>query len=129
MSCALELLEAALGPGSGGSYRALVAADEADRAVGYACFGATPMTEATFDLYWIVLGPSERGLGLGRRLLDAVESHLRERGARLVRVETSSLDGKGGAPGFYRKAGYTEVGLIRDFYLPGDDLIILAKGL
>ena len=60
VSCARELLEAALARAEGraspeNTYEALVAAGDDDRAVGYACFGRTPMTDATYDLYWIVM--------------------------------------------------------------------------
>jgi hypothetical protein len=58
-----------------------------------------------------------------------VEGELRGRGARTVRVETSSLEGQGGAQRFYQRAGYLEVGRICDFYRPGDDLVTLTKRL
>jgi hypothetical protein len=47
----------------------------------------------------------------------------------MVRIETSSLEGKGGARRFYERAGYTLVGLIPDFYRPSDDLVTLCKRL
>lgn len=127
MSCALELLAAVLDPPEGNTYEARVLADEQDRPVAYACFGRTPMTDATYDLYWLVTDASLRGRGLGRRLLAAVEDELCARGARQIRIETSTLEGRGGARRFYSTAGYEEVGLIRDFYRPGDDLVTLAK--
>jgi ribosomal protein S18 acetylase RimI-like enzyme len=87
------------------------------------------MTEATYDLYWLITDAKQRGRGYGAQLLAAVDSELRGRGACTVRVETSSLEGEGGASRFYRRAGYTEVGRIQDFYRLGDDLITLAKRL
>jgi ribosomal protein S18 acetylase RimI-like enzyme len=127
--CALELLEAVLNPAEGNSYEARVLSDDQDRPVAYACFGRTPMTDATYDLYWMVTAASHRGQGLGQKLLQELESDLRRREARTVRVETSSLEGQGGARRFYERAGYRVVGEIRDFYRPGDDLITLAKRL
>jgi ribosomal protein S18 acetylase RimI-like enzyme len=97
--------------------------------LGYVCFGATPMTESTFDLYWIVVEAQARGRGIGRALLEATERHLAARGARIVRVETSSLEGQGGAARFYDRAGYARSGVIGDFYRPGDDLITFTKRL
>lgn len=124
-SCALELLDAALGRAD--TYEALILEDPAPLA--YVCFGATPMTEATFDVYWIVVSAEARGRGIGRRLLAEVERQLAERGARTIRIETSSLEGQGGAVRFYERAGYARVGFIEEFYRPGDDLITLAKRL
>lgn len=127
MSCALELLDAALERPPGNTYEARILVDEADHPIAYACFGQIPMTESSFDLYWLVTAPEHRGQGLGARLLSAVETELRGRRARTMRIETSSLEGQGGARRFYLKAGYQEVGVLPDFYRPGDDLVILAK--
>jgi ribosomal protein S18 acetylase RimI-like enzyme len=127
VSCALELLAAVLDPPEGNTYEARVLVDGADRPVAYGCFGLTPMTEATYDLYWLVTSAEHRGQGLGTALLAGIERDLEARGARTVRIETSSLEGQGGARRFYLRAGYQEVGLIRDFYRPGDDLVTLAK--
>lgn len=129
MSCALELLEAVLAPPEGNTYEAQVLVDDRDRPIAYACFGRTPMTDATYDVYWLVTATEQRGKGLGARLMTELEVLLRGRGARTVRVETSSLEGQGGARRFYLRQGYEEVGLIRDFYRPGDDLVTLAKRL
>jgi GNAT superfamily N-acetyltransferase len=129
VDCAVELLDAVLNQPPGNTYESLILEDEAERPVAYACFGATPMTDGTYDLYWMVTEASLRGQGLGAQLLSAVEDELRRRRARLIRIETSSLEGQGGARRFYLKCGYAEVGLIQDFYRPGDDLVTLAKRL
>src|SRR5438067_14273 len=51
VSVALELIDAALAE-PGGEYRVLIA--ELDgKLAGYICYGPTPMTEGTWDLYWI----------------------------------------------------------------------------
>jgi GNAT superfamily N-acetyltransferase len=131
VSCAIELLDGALARGEGNTYEALVAQSGPpdDALVAYACFGATPMTEGTFDLYWLVVAEEARGRGMGRGLLTAVEDELRGRRGRLLRIETSSLEGQGGAARFYAQSGYRQVGLVSDFYRPGDDLITFAKVL
>ena len=128
ITCALELLDAALGRAD--TYESLIVEDDAagvPAPLGYVCFGATPMTEATFDVYWIVVAPRARGQGLGRALLAETERVLADRGAHTIRIETSSLEGQGGAVRFYERAGYVRVGFIEAFYRPGDDLITLAK--
>jgi ribosomal protein S18 acetylase RimI-like enzyme len=107
----------------------LVATGDDDHALGYVCFGQTPMTEATFDLYWLVVSAAARGRGIGRALVAGFEDHLRGRGAQTIRVETSSLEGQGGAVRFYESTGFARAGVIPNFYRPGDDLVIFAKTL
>ena len=104
-------------------------AASSERVLGYACFGATPMTEASFDLYWLVVAADARGGGIGAKLCAAVGEHLKQRGGRLIRVETSSLEGQGGARRFYEKTGFGLAGAIPDFYREGDDLLLFAKVL
>jgi ribosomal protein S18 acetylase RimI-like enzyme len=127
--CAIELLEAVLAPPEGNTYEARILVDEGDVPLSYACFGRTPMTEATVDLYWMVTAARARGQGHGRQLLQGLEAELAERRVLTLRVETSSLEGQGGALRFYERAGYHVAGRIPDFYRPGDDLITLCKRL
>jgi GNAT superfamily N-acetyltransferase len=134
VACAIELLDAALVPADGDEYEARVAvADDspgvAERVLGYACYGATPMTDATYDLYWLVVAKDARGRGVGGALFAAMADELKQRGGRIIRVETSSLEGQGGARRFYEKAGLRLSGAIPDFYKPGDDLLVFAKVL
>jgi ribosomal protein S18 acetylase RimI-like enzyme len=96
---------------------------------GYICYGPTPMTDATWDLYWIVTHAAARGRGVARALVEAMEEVLRRRGARSVRVETSVLESYGAAREFYRRLGYPEAARLSDFYQRGDDLIIYYKAL
>lgn len=124
---ALELVDLALQP-SNPDYRVLVALLD-ERVVGYVCFGPTPMCEGTYDLYWIASDPLVRGRGIGKQLVVAMERVLREAGGRLVRVETSSTEAYGSTRGFYAAVNYAEEARVRDFYKPGDDLVILTKRL
>lgn len=127
VSVALELVDGALAE-PGGEYCALVA--ELDGALaGYVCYGPTPMTDGTWDLYWIVTHPDARGQGVARALVARMEEELRARGARLVRVETSRLDGYGAARAFYERMRYPICAVLPDFYRPGDDLIVMLKRL
>jgi ribosomal protein S18 acetylase RimI-like enzyme len=97
--------------------------------LGYACFGATPMTAAAYDLYWLVVAQAARGAGIGAALVDAVAAELKQRGGHVIRVETSSLEGQGGARRFYEKTGFKLAGAIADFYRDGDDLLVFARVL
>ncbi len=59
----LELVDESLDPGPSTDY-AWILAEVAGEVVGFACFGPVPLTEGTFDLYWIAVAPEGRG---GRR--------------------------------------------------------------
>src|SRR5690349_13842757 len=44
---------------SGDDYEFLGAFDEqSDQLIGYACFGRTPATDGTYDLYWLAVDPA-----------------------------------------------------------------------
>jgi ribosomal protein S18 acetylase RimI-like enzyme len=96
---------------------------------GYACYGASPGTLGTYDLYWIAVHPEYQGAGGGSRLLDEVERRLRERAARMLVVETSSRTDYESTRRFYERRGYTQSACISDFYAFGDDRVIYAKRL
>ncbi|MBA3672932.1 MAG: GNAT family N-acetyltransferase [Gemmatimonadaceae bacterium] len=96
---------------------------------GYACFGPTPSTDGTHDLYWLVVDPASQKSGVGRSLLRGVEQVLARRGARLLVVETSSRDEYAGTRAFYARGGYIEAARVRDFYAPSDDRITLTTRL
>ncbi|HZA13255.1 MAG TPA: GNAT family N-acetyltransferase [Myxococcaceae bacterium] len=127
MDCALELVDLAIRP-SNHDYQSLVAVKDGE-ILGYVCYGPTPMTQGTFDLYWIASEPSARGKGVGSALVSAMEADLRRRNGRLVRVETSAMEAYGPTRGFYAAMKYREEARFRDFYQPGEDLIILSKRL
>jgi ribosomal protein S18 acetylase RimI-like enzyme len=94
---------------------------------GYVCFGRTPMTAATWDLYWVVVDAATRGQGLARALVNAMEDEIRAGGGGHVRVETSVSDGYGAARRLYEKLGYPLAATFADFYAPGDDLLVYYK--
>jgi ribosomal protein S18 acetylase RimI-like enzyme len=121
---ALELFDDAIS----GDYEFLGGFDQ-DDLVAYACFGATPGTDRTFDLYWIAVHPNAQRHGGGSRLLAAVEQQLRDRGARLLVVETSSRPEYDATRRFYLARGYQEVARMRDYYALGDDRVIYTKAL
>jgi ribosomal protein S18 acetylase RimI-like enzyme len=109
-------------------YYALVAEADA-RVVGYVCYGDTPLTTGTWDIYWIAVAPKKQGLGIGRDLLASAEAEIRESDGRLVLVETSSKPGYERTRTFYHSQGYEVVSRIPDFYAPGDDRLTFQKRL
>lgn len=102
---------------------------EGERLIGYACAGPTPATEGTFDLYWLAVDAAAQGKGIGTTLVREVERGLRERGARMLLVETSSRPDYSNTRAFYARCGYTEAARIKDFYAPADDRIMLTTRL
>ena len=97
--------------------------------VGYACYGPTPATDRTYDLYWIAVDPAAQGSGGGTLLLDEVERRLRDARGRLIVVETSSRAEYDATRRFYTARGYDEAARVGHFYAPGDDRVIYTKRL
>lgn len=126
VAIALELLETVVNDPLQQDYEVAVA-DIGERVAGYALFGPVPLTEGNFDLYWIAVDPNSQGSGVGRRLMKHVEEQVRQRGGRLLCLETSSQGGYLRTRKFYEQAGYVEESCIRDFYKPGDDRLTYVK--
>ncbi len=123
---ALEVFEGAVRR-PGVDYHALGAYDEAGQLVGFACYGPTPCTEGTWDLYWIAVDPAVHRQGVGRALMEACEQAMQQAGARLVVVETSSRPDYEPTRRFYQALAYQAAARIADFYAPGDDLVVYTK--
>jgi ribosomal protein S18 acetylase RimI-like enzyme len=102
---------------------------DAGRILGYACFGPHPLTQGSFDLYWIAVDPKARGRGIGRALLSRVEAEVQAQAGRLLLIETSSTPAYAPTRRFYEACGYPCTATIEDFYAPGDGLVIFAKRL
>ena len=114
-------------PPTDSSYAFLGAFTPEDELVGYACYGPTPDTDRTYDLYWIAVDPTVQGTGGGTRLLTEVERRLEGLNARMLVVETSSRSEYAPTRAFYERRGYAEAARIREFYAPGDDRVIFTK--
>lgn len=124
---ALELIDDAVEKGDS-DYWVRVARD-GDDVAGYICFGPTPMTASTYDLYWIVAHAGHRGKGVAGALIRAMEAELSQISATAIRVETSQTEGYGAARTLYSRYEYPETARFPDFYRPGDDLIVYYKRL
>lgn len=135
---ALELVDHRLAHPESDDYRFLLAVvtpdgeDEdqkggAERLAGYLCYGRTPMTRSTYDLYWIGTSPDFARSGVARGLIARMEGEIAREGGGLLRVETGSREGHGAAVHFYDAVGFARTATIADFYAPGDDLIIFTR--
>jgi ribosomal protein S18 acetylase RimI-like enzyme len=126
VATALELLDEALDGDD--DYRFLGAFD-GDDLTGYACFGPTPDTLGTYDLYWIAVDRARQSMGIGTQLVAAVERTVSAGGGRLIVVETSSRTEYSPTRAFYEAKGYHRTATIPGYYSPGDDLVIYVKDL
>ncbi len=111
----------------GQDYTAVGAFTPDAKLLGYVCFGPTPCTLGTWDLYWIAVASGTQRTGVGTLLLQEVERRLARERARLVIIETSSQPIYEKTRSFYIRHGYPEVARVPDFYSDGDDRVIYAK--
>ena len=125
---AMELVDRALSDPGQEEYLFSVA-EFGGEVAGYACWGETPCTRGTYDLYWVAVAPETQGKGVGRALMAFAENAMREAGGRLSVVETSGLPNYEPTRAFYLRIGYREEARIRDYYQPGDDLVIYTRPL
>jgi ribosomal protein S18 acetylase RimI-like enzyme len=123
-----EVINSYLRDPRGSGYYALVA--ELDSAIaGYICYGPTPLTEGTWDIYWIAVSAEKQERGIGGVLMAHAEGKIREAQGRLAIIETSSKPEYEKTRRFHLSHGYEVIGRISDFYAPGDDKLILQKRL
>ncbi|MDZ7291363.1 MAG: GNAT family N-acetyltransferase [candidate division KSB1 bacterium] len=141
VQCALELIDVYLNVVNQKDYFVLCAVNASDEPIGYVCYGPTPLTVGTYDLYWIAVDPAWQGRGVGSLLMEYVEQAVSRpqntlvgatasvHRARLLIIETSSLPRYESARRMYQRHQYREVARIQDFYAEGDDRVIYAKRL
>jgi ribosomal protein S18 acetylase RimI-like enzyme len=123
---AVELVAERLAKGAAGGYHFLFA-QYGEAVSGFACYGPVAGTEASWDLYWIAVAGKERGRGLGRKLQAEVERRTLLSGGRRLYVWTSSRDQYLPTRAFYERLGYTREATLRDYYKPGENLVIYLK--
>jgi ribosomal protein S18 acetylase RimI-like enzyme len=124
---ALDVFDAATGVGRKPDPDYETAGAEVDGAlIGWICWGPTPCTRGTFDLYWIVVDVAAQGHGIGGALVAHMERELSGR-ARLVVVETAGRPDYEPTRAFYAARGYQVASRIQDYYAVGDDLVVFVK--
>lgn len=87
----------------------------------------TRADSAAARLYSIAVHPAARGLGLGRRLLTALETAARKSGCREMRLEVAARNKA--ALALYRESGYEMTGRLAGYYEDGADALRLARPL
>ncbi|MEW6377738.1 MAG: GNAT family N-acetyltransferase [Thermodesulfobacteriota bacterium] len=124
---AMELIDIVLKDQSQEDYRIHCMVDDQNHPVGYICYGPTPMTQGTFDLYWIVVDPDFQGQGIGSKLLFFLEEMVKEVKGRMILADTSSIAQYERTQKFYIQNGFQEVARVPDYYHPGNDRITFCK--
>lgn len=123
---AMELIETTVNNPTQTDYNIFVC-EEDGKILGYHCTGKRPLTDAVYDLYWIVADPEHSGKGIGKNLLEHAENFVKERKGRWILAETSSKDSYLSTQSFYLRNNYTILSEIKDFYAVGDNLLIFGK--
>jgi len=126
---AMELIDIVLKDPIQKEYQIYCMVDDQDHAIGYICYGPTPMTQGTFDLYWIAVDPDFQEQGVGSKLLSFLEEMVKPEGGRLILADTSTIPHYEKTQNFYLKNGFKEVARIPDYYHPGNDRITFCRRL
>lgn len=123
-----EVINSYLGDSIRSGYHIFVA-EVGSSIAGYICYGPTPLTEGTWDIYWLAVAPDKQSQGIGKALLNFADGNIKERKGRLALIETSSKPEYETTRLFYRAQGYEIACRIADFYAPGDDKLVFQKRL
>ena len=100
----------------------LVACEPDDRVVGF-IVGYTSGRGGA--VYTLDVHPAHRRKGVGTKLVRAMDEELRDLGAKAIRLE-AALENPG-AMELYRRAGYRERELVRNYYGRGKDAVRMWK--
>jgi ribosomal protein S18 acetylase RimI-like enzyme len=125
---ACEVFDDAAANKPGSTYQSYVA-QVSGKVAGWVCFGPTPCTLGTFDVYWIAVDPAMQRHHIGSQLLEFSEREIRQQKGRLSVIETSGSHRYLPTRRFYERNGYTLAADVKDFYAPGDDKWIFTKKL
>lgn len=99
------------------------------QAVGLCFTVPEELTDGTWNMRALAVRTDLQGKGFGVALVRAVEQHLKDKGQRLLVVDTSGTEDFARTRRFYVQNGYEEEARIRDFWADGDDKVTLRKAL
>lgn len=97
--------------------------------IAVAYFAPERLTSGTYNLYLIAVHADYQGKSIGKSLMAFIEQFLKERGERILLVETSGLPSFERTRAFYFNNGYIQEACIREFYAAGEDKIVFWKAL
>ncbi|MEN0628596.1 GNAT family N-acetyltransferase [Phytobacter ursingii] len=87
------------------------------------------MTNDVWNLLMLWISPAHQRQGVGNALIKQIEKELRNKHARLLLVETSSLIDFSAARAFYSKHGFIKEATICNYYAINDDKVIFTKDM
>jgi GNAT superfamily N-acetyltransferase len=128
VAVAVELVDTALSHGNASGYFFIVA-ETGGAVAGYTCYGPNPMSDGAYDLYWIAVDPRSQGQGIGRALLQAAEGDARQKGGRMLIIETAGKASYDKTRAFYERCAYALTARLPDFYAAGDDKLFYVRRL
>lgn len=100
-----------------------------EEAVGLCYIVPEDLADGTWNMLALAVRPDLQGKRLGAALVKAAEQYLKDKGQRILIVDTSGTDNFALARKFYAQNGYEEEACIRDFWADGDDKVIFRKAL
>lgn len=96
--------------------------------VAFSCYGKTPCTAASYDLYWIAVHQNQKGSGIGKILMKMLTEHIAQLGGKNIWIETSGRPLYEPTRQFYLKYGCELMAELPEFYGENDPkLIFLLK--
>lgn len=100
-------------------YKIIVAQGAGGRLLGYICYGPTPMTAGTWDIYWVVVSPAARKRGIGKKMLLQTLSTIKSKNGKRIIIDTSSQRSYRPARALYEGTGFKPAGTVPDYYRKG----------
>lgn len=126
---AVELAEENMKKGEEASGYIFLIAEDNRGPVAFACYGKTPCTADSFDLYWIAVHQVLRRQGWGKKIMQMVSDAISGLGGKKLWIETSSRPLYEATRMFYLKNGCELIAELPDFYGEGDNKCIFMKRL
>ncbi len=126
LKVAEEVFDDAISGGPENDYQSFVAR-QAHKTIGWVCFGPTPCTVGTFDIYWIAVDPEHQNTGVGTSLMQYAATIIKNLKGRMITIDTSGSQRYFSTCRFYESLGYCKEACLKDFYAVGDDKIIYIK--
>ena len=123
---AKEVIDAYLNSPTNSGYHAQVAVIGSE-IIGYICYGPTPLTNGTWDIYWIAVSQNKQRAGIGKTLLLSAEKQIKKAEGRMILIETSSTINYEKSRRFYISQGYKLISQIENFYSMGDHKLTFRK--
>ena len=104
-------------------------AEGEENPVGVAYLAPEKMTSGTWNLLMIAVHPDHQRCGVGKAILDYVESWLSENNERMLVIETAGVPEFDYVRAFYTREGFEQEATIRDFYEASVDKVVFRKVL